>query len=427
MGRLRGKRNRDQDRYWTIQRRASQEGMVGALDVPVCCFCGALTPSDEAIWAHGDVVCQLCGFKRGMTEFRLTRGRTEALDTLAILGAVVFDEPDSRSHRRVGHIVNFQVGTEVKLDRWVRERQDKEQKARLRVHQRALLWLMRDRTVAHDEVLSEADALAEMPIVDARAAVTALRWSVYRQRYPRRQSEMPRKFTHAQIEIIRQVYATGTRSLERLAREYGTTGSTIHLVVTGSIYKGAGGPIHIPKSDFLLPEICLRDRLERNRRINELAGSGLVGLSASRGLRTDLGPQAADDRGLVGALDDGQGWARVSMDCAAIGPVNVARGLIRAHGSGVGEGETRDGIVANTPESDDPATGRTTTATTTAVQGVERRGPSRDPAHRRLIRRLAKAGIDFAVCHDKQGKAYIKAVGTASPEPSRKAPRRAAS
>lgn len=46
MGRLRGKRNRDQDRYWTIQRRAEQSGMVGAVDAALCLNCrNAVAPS----------------------------------------------------------------------------------------------------------------------------------------------------------------------------------------------------------------------------------------------------------------------------------------------------------------------------------------------------------------------------------------------
>lgn len=47
MGRIRGKRNRDSDRYWHERRRAEQTGMVGAADVVLCEKCGASTPRSE--------------------------------------------------------------------------------------------------------------------------------------------------------------------------------------------------------------------------------------------------------------------------------------------------------------------------------------------------------------------------------------------
>jgi hypothetical protein len=47
MGRLRGKRNRDQDRYWTLQRRATQEGMLAAPAPGCCANCGQATPLAE--------------------------------------------------------------------------------------------------------------------------------------------------------------------------------------------------------------------------------------------------------------------------------------------------------------------------------------------------------------------------------------------
>lgn len=47
MGRIRGKRNRDQDRYWHERRKATQAGMVGASDVALCLNCGLVSPASS--------------------------------------------------------------------------------------------------------------------------------------------------------------------------------------------------------------------------------------------------------------------------------------------------------------------------------------------------------------------------------------------
>jgi hypothetical protein len=89
MGRIRGKRNRDSDRYWHERRKAEQGGMVGAMDVPVCCFCGCLVaPIDAEYNASGDAYCRPCGVERGLiTAMRVRSGavlsRLEEIDALA--------------------------------------------------------------------------------------------------------------------------------------------------------------------------------------------------------------------------------------------------------------------------------------------------------------------------------------------------------
>jgi hypothetical protein len=416
MGRLRGKRNRDQDRYWTIQRRAEQSGMVGAVDVPVCCFCGALTPSDEAIWTQGDIVCLVCGKQRGMyvKPHNAFAASDEGRQALIACGFITndFNSRDSRSHKLRGTLcaeVQYNSG----LDPVASVR------AHERVFKRACLWLSRDSTVELSNVVAEASSVLEMELDEARAVVRDLRQVVYRQQYPRRQSEVPRKFSHAQIEQIRIVYAKRLRSQARLAVEYGTTQATINAIVTGSIYKGAAGPIHIPRRDYFLPSPSLFARLERNRAFDDLARGGLVGVSASGGLRTDLGSTAANDWRLVGSVDEWTGRARISVDCPVFGASNVACGVDVADGSDMGESQARDVAVPNSSESTSNATKRGRGRPRKyASEGNVRRSPSRDPEHRAELRRLESEGVDLVVCHDKQGKAYVKAVGTPSPQSS---------
>lgn len=106
MGRLRGQRNRDQDRYWHERRKAEQSGMVGAMDVPLCMFCAHLVaPVDAHFNDFGDAYCRSCGIERGLIEPILIRGGT-GLEILTSIDAIGYEEGvTGKSGPSRGHMV----------------------------------------------------------------------------------------------------------------------------------------------------------------------------------------------------------------------------------------------------------------------------------------------------------------------------------
>lgn len=251
MGRLRGKRNRDQDRYWTIQRRAEQSGMVGAMDVPNCCFCGSLVASVDAFSNDfGDVYCRICGHKRGLVQPIRIRSVAD-LEMLCAIDAIgdFTDRRGGPGGSAKGHIVGVRLNSPKPTT--------KEALLRQRLILRAALWLGRDATVASDEVMAEAVTIGDMAIPEARAAIRSLRQVVYRQHHRPRETVQYRKLTDAQAVDIRTRYANGDGSLKSLGREFGVTGATVSFLVSGSTYKTAGGPIHVPRNTPRLGWLCV--------------------------------------------------------------------------------------------------------------------------------------------------------------------------
>lgn len=97
--------------------------MVGALDVPECVFCGVLTPSDEAIFTQGDVVCRPCGHKRGLIEEQHSRsGRGAELTVLASIdGLTYIDGVSGRGGRQRAQVVGVRIGRKRLEKDWRQE------------------------------------------------------------------------------------------------------------------------------------------------------------------------------------------------------------------------------------------------------------------------------------------------------------------
>lgn len=294
MGRLRGKRNRDQDRYWHERRKAVQDGMVGAPDVPPCVFCGALVPSDDAAPCD-ETVCRACGTERGL--FQPLRVRSsEGLRVLTQIDALDYEAGHSKAQRASGHIAGASQITSKHLNGRSADRQQQSLARRLarevetevrrvarikaslqraiergierhleRAERRATRIAARQQereVAARDREARRAARIAASlrSQVEHAIAVTlaresrqrdrdqrrVARESAYRQKWPRRKADVPRKLTDDEARAIREAYATGEPSMLVLGKHYGVSATHILLIVTGMVYKSAGGPIHIP-------------------------------------------------------------------------------------------------------------------------------------------------------------------------------------
>jgi hypothetical protein len=91
--------------------------------------------------------------------------------------------------------------------------------------------------------------VAVMRFEDAARTIAGVQERIYRRQHPRRKADVPRKLTDDQAHTIRVRYASGRESLAGLGREFGVTGGYVMMIVTGAVYKSAGGPLHRPKTD----------------------------------------------------------------------------------------------------------------------------------------------------------------------------------
>lgn len=268
MGTIRGKRNRDSDRYWHERRKAEQGGMVGALDVPCCCFCGHLVAPIDALWNDfGDAYCRSCGIERGLVNEILTRDR-QVLSDLESMDALAYSEgvtgKSGRQHAAISGYVVFtphqaRTGESYRrsrtLERFEREASEAalaEQRRQERLNRR-VAWLSASRVAArrrHVERQARQRAVVVF-LSDLRAADRIRQremWHVIAAKH--------RKLTDSQALTIRERYKRGGESFARLGAEFGVTGAAISACVSGGTYKHVGGPIHAPRWRSSMPWLC---------------------------------------------------------------------------------------------------------------------------------------------------------------------------
>jgi hypothetical protein len=287
--------------------------MVAAPDVSLCCFCGSMVHSDEAGYTRADeLYCRACGERRGLTEYVWSKNPQsddrqilQGVDGLGDYEITRGGGPGSRGTAKV--VIPITGGMDGDKSAWVRKSpMEKTADQHVRLYQRALLWLPRDQTVAPEDIVAEADALAQLPVHDARAAIEALKFDIYRQHHQPRDFTKYRKLSDAQVETIRQRYVSGTESFQRLGREFGVSGATISQVVTGSTYKHAGGPIHIPEPDRISGlGYLVRERMGWSNRSHNVAGKRLEHAATGRLVAADLESSTSHEFDPVVAVDDG--------------------------------------------------------------------------------------------------------------------------
>lgn len=203
------------------------------------------------VGAGGDEYCYECGAQRGLWSEPISKTDT-GFTTLVAVEALKFDKA-ARLLRASGFQFRHKVSLEETRSR--AQKADSVQRAFERVYQRAILWLSRDTTIQPDQIASEAATVLELPLSEARQVTADIRAAVYRQQHPRRQTEMPRKLTDEQARECRELYATGEWGQNKLGRRYGITGGHVFNIITGGVYKNAGGPIHIPPRDRWIHEM----------------------------------------------------------------------------------------------------------------------------------------------------------------------------
>lgn len=270
-----GRRNShvNSDKYWQEQRRGTQEGMISA-DVPVCCFCSNLVPSIDAHWNDfGDAYCSACGHERGLITY-IPRAVTDYAD-LREVDAFKSDGVDTKqvgfSRFSVSRRSHEEWLRECALIRFERELRQETQKSerrkaaavawlgsyqrvliheigrRLALFEKALFWYRRDPQTV--DAVEQAVQIAYLGHREGLPVLNAVAIRVHqRSQEPMRWTGM-RQLTDAQAEEIRQRYAGGGVSFVALGKQFGVTGATISGIVTNSLYKTAGGPIHVPRPD----------------------------------------------------------------------------------------------------------------------------------------------------------------------------------
>lgn len=282
MGRLRGKRNRDRERDLIILRRSTQSGMVGTDGLLECIFCSCLLTSYDAHFSNGgDAFCEACGNERGLITVRLIKSKP-ILTLLTSLDSLTYEESVSGgSGRRKAAMAGARQDVNMRLSGRAADR-------------RQMLAERRTQRQIEREKLR---------IVRVFISITgAIRRGIeYRLQHPRTKDEVPRKFTDAQVEEIRKLYASGTQSFKRLGERYGCTDGHISSVVTGSCYKRAGGPLHIPRTE--LESIWANGGVVWPGSADRMARAGLVIHPTDAGLRLDLGSSAFDEFRSVDAMD----------------------------------------------------------------------------------------------------------------------------
>ena len=276
MGHLRGQRNRKSDRYTQERRSAEQSGMVGA-DAKLCCFCNDFACSDEAGYTRPDeLFCRKCGIQRGLIEPIRITAMNETI-AVGLSDFMVFSD-----HRGgPGGTARGTIQAGMRLPKLRTYTCSSSARTAADIYRRAILWASRDKTLSPDEVAFQASAVMEMPEDEARAVVRELRAEIYRQKHPRRQHEVPRKLTNAQVEAIRNRYVTGTESFKRLGREFGVSYGTISQVVYGDTYRSAGGPIAKPRVGSSSWGQTIYRCMEWLRSSDRVAGKRLVRAVAS--------------------------------------------------------------------------------------------------------------------------------------------------